>query len=294
MIQVTNLTKRYERLTALDRFTLRVPAGAIFGLLGPNGAGKTTLIRLLVGLIFPDSGEIVLSGVAPHQVGYLPERPHFAPRFRVKESLRLMGEAGGLSGRALGYAVNRALDLTGMRMASEKRVADCSKGMIQRLGLAQALLADPPLILLDEPFNGLDPTAQVSMRTVIQRLNQAGTTIVLSTHRLSDVSQICSDIAILADGRLARSGPLTEVLSPRSQVLMRASAALPETLAVQLQQMVPELLLAADGRGIILPGSAMQAKAMVLQTLLNSGVDVTHLEQQRASLEEIYLEAVQP
>jgi ABC-2 type transport system ATP-binding protein len=294
VIQVTNLTKRYERLTALDRFTLHVPAGAIFGLLGPNGAGKTTLIRLLVGLIFPDGGTIQLSGVAPYQVGYLPERPHFAPRFRVKEYLRLVGEAGGLSGRALAYGVNRALQLTGMQIAAGKRVADCSKGMLQRLGLAQALLADPPLILLDEPFSGLDPTAQVSMRTVIQRLNQAGTTIVLSTHRLSDVNQVCTDIAILADGRLAHSGPLTEVLAPRSQVLIRTAAPLPEPLATQLQQALPEFFLAADGKEITLPDSAMQAKAVVLQALLKSGVEVTHLEQQRATLEEVYLEAIRP
>jgi ABC-2 type transport system ATP-binding protein len=227
-------------------------------------------------------------------VGYLPERPHFAPRFRVKEYLRLVGEAGGLSGRALGFAVNRALQLTGMHIAAGKRVADCSKGMLQRLGLAQALLADPPLILLDEPFNGLDPTAQVSMRTVIQRLNQAGTTIVLSTHRLSDVDQVCTDIAILADGRLAHSGPLTEVLAPRSQVLIRTAAPLPEPLATQLQQALPEFFLAADGKEITLPDSAMQAKAVVLQALLKSGVEVTHLEQQRATLEEVYLEAIRP
>lgn len=270
---------------------MTVPAGSVFGLLGPNGAGKTTLIRTLVGFLHPDEGEIVLAGCARHQVGYLPERPHFPQRFKVREYLRMAGQTSEMDGRALGLGVTRVLELTGLQHAAEKRIGACSKGMLQRLGLAQALLADPPLLLLDEPFSGLDPTAQVAMRELIRGLNQIGKTIVLSTHRLSDVNDICTDIAILSDGRLARCGRLGEVLAPRSQVVIHVDS-LSEQVVEQLTHLHPDIVTSPDSAEIVLPDDAMHFKAQALRLLLDAGVDVYQLERQRATLEEIYLEAV--
>ncbi len=289
MIHIKQVTKRYGEIIALKDLSLTIPAGAIFGLLGPNGAGKTTLIRLIVGFLFPDQGMVELAGCLRHQLGYLPERPHFPRRFGIREYLIVAGQTSGLAGPVLEEAVSRALQHTGLLQIADWRIATCSKGMLQRLGVAQALLTDPPLILLDEPFSGLDPAAQAAMRYLVQGLRRAGKTILLSTHRLSDVTQMCSHIAILARGRLARTGPLNEVLIPRSQVIIRVDR-LPELVADDLRQLNPDILL--NQSLITLPDDLLQVKTAVLRILLDARVDIQHVERQRATLEEVYLETV--
>lgn len=289
MIRVSDLTKRYGAVTALERLSLTVPAGTVFGVLGPNGAGKTTLLRLIVGLLVPDEGQIELSGCLRHELGYLPERPHFPPRFRIGEYLRVVGQASCLSGGALDQAVAAALAQTGLGEFADQRISACSKGMLQRLGLAQGLLADPDLVLLDEPFSGLDPAAQAAMRALVRELQDAGKTIVVSTHRLSEVSQTCSHIGILSRGRLVRSGPLKEVLVPRSQVLIKVDQ-LPDEVAGQLSELHPALRV--NGSEVLLPDDAIRVKAAAVRLLLDAGVDILHLEQRRATLEEVYLETV--
>ena len=291
MIQITNVTKRYGAVTALQSLSLRVPAGAVFGVLGPNGAGKTTLLRLIMGFLFPDKGRIELAGCSRHQLGYLPERPHFARRFRVKEYLLVAGQISGLSGKPLESAVDAALAQTGLSRVADWRISACSKGMLQRLGVAQSLLADPPLILLDEPFSGLDPAAQAAMRYLVLELSQAGKTVLLSTHRLGDVNQVCTHIAILSRGRLERTGPLSKVLAPRSQVIIRVDR-LPELIAWQLRQLHPAVAL--EGTDISLPDDAIQVKPAALRLLLDARIDILQVERRRATLEEVYLEAVRP
>jgi ABC-2 type transport system ATP-binding protein len=289
VIQVSDVTKRYGSVVALRDLSLTIPARSIFGLLGPNGAGKTTLLRLIAGFLFPDQGEIEIKGCSSFQLGYLPERPHFPRRFSIAEYLDIAGTLSGLPRSRLREAAAGVLQQTGLSQVSDWKVAVCSRGMVQRLAVAQALLADPPLFLMDEPFEGLDPTAQAVMRRLILDLRQRGKTILLSTHRLSDVTQICSDIAILSHGRLARMGPLHEVLAPRAQQLIRVDR-LPEGLAWQIRQLHGEIQV--NGVEITLPGEAMEAKAGVLRLLLDAQIDILHVERQRATLEEVYLEAV--
>jgi ABC-2 type transport system ATP-binding protein len=161
--------------------------------------------------------------------------------------------------------------------------------MLQRLGLAQGLLGDPDLVLLDEPFSGLDPAAQAAMRALVRELRHAGKTVVVSTQRLSEVSQICSHIGILSRGRVVRSGPLKEVLVPRSQVLIKVDQ-LPDEVAGQLSELHPALRV--NGSEVLLPDDAMRVRAAAVRLLLDAGVDVLHLEQRRATLEEVYLETV--
>jgi ABC-2 type transport system ATP-binding protein len=291
VITVTNLVKQYGDVTALQDLSLTVPTGTVFGVLGPNGAGKTTLLRLIVGLIFPSGGSIELQGCPRHRLGYLPERPHFPGRFRVEEYLLVAGQLSGLAGPELRAAVSAALGQTGLSQLANRRIASCSKGMLQRLGLAQCLLTDPPLILLDEPLSGLDPAAQAAMRHLVLALSRSGKTIVLSTHRLADVSQICSHIAILARGRLARSGPLPQVLAPRSHLLIQVDR-LPDSVSWQISQLHPAIAL--DGTEIVVADEAVGVKRQILQTLLDAQIDIVRLESQGATLEEVYLEAVRP
>jgi ABC-2 type transport system ATP-binding protein len=289
MIQVTNLTKRYGSTLALDGLTLTVPSGAVFGLLGPNGSGKSTFMKLLMRFIFPDEGEMDRGSLATHQIGYLPERIFFPMGSRIAEYLLAIGELGGLGGGALRERVDTVLRHVGLNDVSQLRIRACSKGMLQRLGLAQALLDDPPFLLLDEPMGGLDPAWQRHLRDLIRLLHGEGKTILLSTHRLSEVAELCTHVAILRQGRLVRSGALAEVLPARPQLTIAVSA-LPSPLHDALRTLHPSIVV-QDGL-VTLRDDAIQRKPEVLRLLLDSRVDIRHLEQQRTTLEEVYLEAL--
>lgn len=291
MIQATDLSKRFGSILALDRLSLTVPAGAAYGLLGPNGAGKSTFIKLLLGLIMPDAGQLTRGGLGWSRIGYLPERLALPPRSRVAEYLQLVGQLSGLRGRQLRSAVDQRLVQVGLMRSAGTRVGACSKGMLQRLGLAAALLADPPLLVLDEPMEGLDPAWQKTVRDLLVDLNRQGKTVLFSTHRLSDVAQVCSHVAILGQGQLKRAGALGDVLSPREQVIVGVDR-LPEALRATLAGMHRDIRI--RDHTIALNGEALACKAQVLRALLAAGVDVQEVTQQRYSLEEVYLEAMGP
>ena len=289
MIRANQLSKRYGATVALDRLDLAVPPSAVFGLLGPNGSGKTTFIKLLLGLIFPDTGSIVSGVVAARQIGYLPERMALPPRSRIGEYLSLCAYLHGLRGATLDNAVKERLRQVGLDQVIGQRIGACSKGMLQRLGLAVALIGDPLLLVLDEPMEGLDPAWQVAVRELITQLRRDGKTILLSTHRLSDVAEVCDHVAILSHGQIKRAGALVDVLPLRERVVIEVDG-------------VPELLagdLAAFGTGVtrhgsqvLLDGPGVALKSDVLRLLLDAGADVRSLRQERLSLEEVYLEAM--
>jgi ABC-2 type transport system ATP-binding protein len=289
VIQATALTKRYGPTLALDHLTLTIPTGSAFGLLGPNGAGKSTFIKLLLGLVMSDQGQLTRSGIARHQIGYLPERPAMPPRAHVAEYLTLMGRLSGLHGRRLRSTVEQRLVQVGLRRSAGTRIGACSKGMLQRLGLAVALLADPALLVLDEPMEGLDPAWQKTVRELLVDLNRQGKTVLLSTHRLSDVAQVCSHVAILAQGQLKAAGPMEEVLPPRQQVIIGVNR-LPDLLRPVLLDLHPDVRV--GGATISLSGGALACKTQALAMLLDAGVDIEDVTRQRLSLEEVYLQAV--
>jgi len=291
VIQITNLTKRYGDVTALQGLSLTVPAGSIYGLLGPDGAGKTTLLRLIVGFLFPDQGCIELSDGERHQLGYLPERPRFPRRFGVREYLLTAGQVGSMSGGVLAGAVDAALARTGLSQMADGRIAACSRGMLQRLGIAQALLTQPSLLLLDEPFSGLDPAARAATRHLLVELSQAGKTVVLGTHKLGDVTQLCTHMAILSEGRLARSGLLSEVLAPRARVVIEVDR-LPGLIAWQLRQFHPGVTPSPDGTEIYLPEDALSVKPAILRLLLDARIDILRVARESATLEDVYQETV--
>jgi ABC-2 type transport system ATP-binding protein len=288
MIQVKTLTKHYNQTLALDRLSLEIPDGAVFGLLGPNGAGKTTFLRLVMGFVFPDAGELDLGGLPPARIGYLPERAFYPPHFTAREYLGTLGRLAGLKGDVLQQAVDRLLVQVNLDKVAGRRLSSCSRGMLQRLGLGQALLGDPPLLLLDEPGLALDPSGQKFMREQIVTLNQAGKTVVLSSHHLDEVSRVCTHIAVLSQGRLVRTGPLETMLAPRAQVTI-VTGPLPHDVLSDLAGSSSDIVT-TDGQ-IVLSGSAVSRKAEVLYLLLDRGVDILQLSERHATLEEVYLEA---
>lgn len=288
MIRVTGLTKRYNSTLALDRLSLEVPSGAVFGLLGPNGAGKTTFLRLLMGFVASDAGEIDLGGLIPAHVGYLPERAFYPSRFTVGDYLSTMGRLAGLRGDALRQTVEQLLLQVGLHEVARRRLAACSRGMLQRLGLAQALIGDPPLLLLDEPVLGLDPAAQKFMREQIVTLHQEGRTVLLSSHHLDEVTRVCTHVAVLSQGRLVRSSSLDIMLAPRAQVTI-TTGLMPADLLLQLTSLSPDVAVTEEQ--VVLAGDAVSHKVRVLRLLLDAGVDIRKLDEHHATLEEVYLEA---
>lgn len=197
--------------TGVSGLSFELQPGEITGLLGLNGAGKTTIMKLITGLLFPTSGKVGVFGRSPSsaaaksRVGYLPELPYFPPQLRPGEALAYYGRLSGLSGGALSSAVRAAMGRTGLEPHAAKRVSEFSKGMLQRLGLAQALLHAPDLLLLDEPVSGLDPLAIHDIRGLLAGLNGEGRAIFLSSHSISEVEKLCSRVLIMVRGGLART-----------------------------------------------------------------------------------------
>ena len=204
---------------ALDRLTLEVAPGEVFGFLGPNGAGKTTTLKLLMRLVFPTSGRAEILGKpagdldARRRIGYLPEHPYFYDYLTAEELLSYFAGLFGLSGQERTRRVASLLDDVGIAAERRLQLRKFSKGMLQRVGIAQALLNEPELVIFDEPMSGLDPLGRRDVRSLILRLRDRGCTVFFSSHVLSDAEALCSRVAILANGRLVTAGRLTDMLA---------------------------------------------------------------------------------
>jgi ABC-2 type transport system ATP-binding protein len=223
-IDVEDLTKDYKvgfwrprPYRALDRLTLRVEPGEVFGFLGPNGAGKTTTLKLLMQLVFPTSGRASILGrplgdlAVRQRIGYLPENPYFYDNLTAEELLDYFGSLFGYAAAERRSRTARLLDEVGIGAERRMQLRKYSKGMVQRVGIAQSLLNDPEVLFLDEPMSGLDPLGRRDIRALILRLRDRGTTIFFSSHILSDAETLCSRVAIVAGGRLATVGRLRDM-----------------------------------------------------------------------------------
>jgi ABC-2 type transport system ATP-binding protein len=218
VIELDGIFKSYGRTTALDGLSMTVGRGELVGLLGPNGAGKTTTIKLLIGLARPSQGSGRVLG-APlgdrgtrARIGYLPELFRYQPWLRAREVLRLHAELAGLAPAHHSRAIDDALARVGLADRANDAVSGFSKGMQQRLGLGVALLGEPELVLLDEPTSALDPIGRMDVRAIVRSARDRGATVVLNSHLLSEVEQVCDRVVILHQGRAVASGPLEEIV----------------------------------------------------------------------------------
>jgi len=229
VLRVENLEKSYrqhfwtKKRKVLDRVSFAVNAGEIFGFLGPNGAGKSTAIKIILGIIYADAGSATLLGEpigsreAKKRIGFLPENPYFYDYLTSTEFLEFHGQLSGLSKAELKKRIPEVLKLVGMKGTEDMRLRSFSKGMLQRVGLAQALLPDPDLVILDEPMTGLDPIGRKEVRDIMQTLKRQGKTVFFSTHILGDVEAICDRVAIMNLGKLLSLGTIRELVPLESQ-----------------------------------------------------------------------------
>jgi ABC-2 type transport system ATP-binding protein len=235
VIQIRNLTKTYrdfwgrKKVQALNSLSLDVNKGEVFGLLGPNGSGKTTTMKLLLGLLFPTEGEISILGKSAsdvsknERIGYLPEESYLYRFLNAEETLDFYGRLFDISAEERRERTNHLIELVGLQHARRRQLKEYSKGMTRRIGLAQALINNPDLVLLDEPTSGLDPEGTSDMKRMIHELRDQGKTVVMCSHLLSDVQDICDRIAILYDGELKELGRVDDLLKEQHETQLVTS-----------------------------------------------------------------------
>jgi ABC-2 type transport system ATP-binding protein len=296
-VETHGLTKRFGSNVAVDDVELLVPRGSPFGYLGPNGAGKTTLIRTLLGLTRANSGTMSLLGTpvpaqrsrALARVGAIVDEPRFHPHLTGRENLRLLAAARG------GDADTRiapSLDRVGLTDRADDRVATYSMGMRQRLGVASCLLADPELLVLDEPMNGLDPAGMHEMRAMIASLAGEGRAVMLSSHLLDEVERTCDAVAIVDHGRVIRQGPIDELIRGAGTSALEVDCAEPARAAQLIDQagVAAGTSLAEAGLTVTLPpGASRGLVADINRRLVGAGISVYGLREVRASLEDWFL-----
>ena len=242
-ISISNLTKIYpipfkrEKVTAVQDLSLAVEPGQVYGLLGPNGSGKSTTMKIVLGLVSPTAGKTEIFGrdsrtvESREDVGFLPENPYFYKFLTGTETLHFYGKICGLAGAKLRERTRELLALVGLENAADRRIGGYSKGMLQRIGLAQAMVQEPRLLVLDEPTAGVDPAGSREIRDLILDFKKRGITVLLCSHLLGQVQEICDRIGILHQGVLVREGKLDELISIESQTELILENATPELLA---------------------------------------------------------------
>jgi ABC-2 type transport system ATP-binding protein len=266
VIRTVGLTKVYgdfwgrARVTALDGLDLTVGRGEVFGLLGPNGSGKTTTIKLLLGLLRATRGDAFVLGrdpgdrAAKRLVGYLPEETYLYRFLTADETLAFFGRLFGLGGAEIKARSDRLIDRVGLGHARRRRLGEYSKGMARRLGLAQALINDPELVVLDEPTSGLDPIGSAEVKDLILELKKAGKTVLLCSHLLDDVEDVCDRIAILHQGRLCETGKVSELLADDQRMMVELEKPDAATLAAV------RAAAGASLRGVAPPRERLEAR----------------------------------
>lgn len=304
-ISCKDLTKRYGDVLALDRLSLEVPTGSIFGFLGPNGAGKTTALRLLTGLAFPDGGSATVAGMdiatggvnLRRRISFLDQSPEYYGWMRGRELLNFVGELFGLRGAALRTRVDEALALAGLTESANRRIGGYSGGMRQRLGLAQALVNQPEVLFLDEPVSALDPEGRHDILEVIAGL-RGRATVFMSSHVLADIERVCDSVAIINKGRLIVASTVTDLQDRYAQPIFTFEPEPGQEERVQgLVAALREASWAGEvvrehGNVRVLTRDTATASREILGLLAAHRVEVQRFERGRPSLEDIFLRLV--
>ena len=291
-VQAEGLVKRYGHIVAVDQVDLTVQTGDVYGYLGPNGAGKTTSLRMLLGLIRPTEGSAKLFGRNPLRDGAralqgvagFVEAPRFYPYLTGRKNLELLAafDGGEASGR-----VNEALKIVELVDRAKDKVGGYSHGMRQRLGIAAALLRDPRLLLLDEPTTGLDPPGMRDMRTLIGRLSERGVTVLLSSHQLAEVEEMCNRVAIIRSGQVVYEGVLAELKrAAGGGYRLRSTDAARAVRVCEAQAGITQVRL--DGHEVRFAAESDDAVASLSTALVEAGVGITALAPTGATLEELF------
>jgi len=299
-IQIRHLTKRFrtgfwlKESTALSDLNLEVACGTTFGFLGPNGAGKTTTMKLLIGVLHPTSGEASIFGksireiAVKKEIGYLPESPYFYDYLTGSEFLHFYGQLFGMGSEERKKKVKNLFELVKLEGAEQVQLRRYSKGMLQRIGLAQALINDPKLVILDEPMSGLDPIGRKDVRDIILRLKEEGKTVFFSTHVLSDAEMICDQVGIIIKGQLRNVGRLEEMLNPKVKSVEVCVRGLPEGKIQALDSLSKSITTKGEESLISLKEESALSK--LIQWTMREGGKIVSIVPRRETLEDLFIE----
>jgi ABC-2 type transport system ATP-binding protein len=293
-LTISNITKRFDEFVAVDDLSLAVRPGRIYGLLGPNGAGKTTTIRMIVNITAPDSGTIELFGqkITPQlqdRIGYLPEERGLYKKMKVGDQLRFFGELKSLKGRELNSRVDRWLERMKLSDWKNKKASDLSKGMQQKVQFIASVMHDPDLIILDEPFSGLDPINVELLQEVVLELKAAGRTIIFSTHQMETAERLCDDICLINRSHKVLDGSLRQVKESygRHSVALRADGG---ESVLEDRSLVLKVERHADEVEVILADEANAQQ--LLERLMAAGARISKFELVEATLNDIFIAKV--
>ncbi|MBW0433602.1 ABC transporter ATP-binding protein [Leptospira yasudae] len=291
-IEIDSIRKKYKEQNALRGVSFRVPQGSVFGLLGPNGAGKTSLVRILMGFSKQTEGSFRLFGLpfSPllrKRIGYLPEKVSIPGFLTGEEFLTFSAKLAGIKNASIREKSKSLLEKTGIADAADKKVSGYSKGMLQRLGLASALIGDPELLILDEPGSGLDPKGYIDFReTLVEENKNKGTTVLLNSHRLLEVEKVCHEIGILNLGTLAALGPLESLKEGKNRILLKVESVTPE-LDSYIRKISSEQKV-TENQIEFLPQNGIDLKRIPAE-LVDLGANILKYERTVESLEEVFL-----
>ncbi len=299
VIKAENLTRDYKvgfgglrRLRALDSLNLEIEKGEIFGFLGPNGSGKTTTIKLLLGLIKPTAGRITVFGRSPadtaikKKIGYLPESPYFYDYLTAYEFLYFCAQVFGIKEDR----IDQLLKLVDMEEARNVQMRNFSRGMLQRIGVAQALLGEPELVIFDEPMGGLDPIGRKEVRDIILNLRKEGKTVFFSSHILSDAEMICDRVGILVKGKLVKIGKTTQILSEEIESIEVTVRNIPEAIKEELRKIAVGVL-ESDNKVMFIVQKE-EERDQIIKSVANSAGEIVSVIPRRKTLEEYFMSFV--
>lgn len=290
-IHLTNVRKSFGKTRALRGVSLDIGAGEIFGFLGPNGAGKSTLVNMILGLVRPTAGSIEVFGHAAGTlearrcIGFLPETFRFHEWLRGRELLEFHARMAGLPKAQRQGRVEQMLETVGLSRRGDDRISSYSKGMQQRIGIAQALVGDPPLVVLDEPTSALDPIGRRDVRDLVQRLQSAGTTVFLNSHLLSEIERVCDRVAIITRGEVVASGDLGELLETR-EVELRLGEGAQAALELLTDEFGP--MRSVNGH-FVLRVANEGAVAALVRRLVTTNVPVYDVRMRADTLEDLFV-----
>jgi ABC-2 type transport system ATP-binding protein len=294
-IETHHLRKEYGEKIAVQDLNLQVPPGEVFGFLGPNGAGKSTTVKMLLSLVYPTSGDIKLFEKLPRDphtrinVGFLPEHFRYHEWLRATEFLAFHGKLYGMSTDVLKQRIPELLDLVGLTDSAQVRLSKFSKGMLQRIGLAQAMVNKPDLIFLDEPTSGLDPLGRRLVRKIISQLKADGTTVFLNSHFLSEVEVTCDRVAFIKNGQVVQIDTMADLMNQTTEVTLRVDTLKPDLLEV-LGQLGTQLQVNESTVSLMVDNQEMLPE--IAQLTHAHGLKLYELSPRQKSLEEIFVRII--
>jgi ABC-2 type transport system ATP-binding protein len=304
IVETSNISKTYRSglfkrsvVHALTGVSLSVRQGEIFGLLGPNGAGKTTFVKILLSIVHPTGGEATVAGEKlgdlsiRERSGYLPENHRYPAFLTGLQTLIFFGSLTGMKGKALTDRADRLLELVGLKDWKKVKIKRYSKGMLQRLGLAQALLNDPDLLFLDEPTDGVDPVGRKEIRDLLTSLRSQGKTIFLNSHLLSEVEMISDRVAILNKGKVLKIGTIAELTSKQIEYELLLDRSLGDSVIEKLRPHLRSLNV--DGKKLVIASESKVGLNTTLDILRSEGILIESMTQKRTTLEDSFIDLIQ-